>query len=186
MPAKEKDKLLLKLIAKDEALIKKLEFQLLEDGESTEERRELLQQEIEQFLETYDKGNYYYSPGYLLMELRSQSAKITAHVKTTRDKYGEVHLNLMLLNKCLLLFGERINKAKPQKSRTIDNYIIKRTLKILGLLKRLHPDMLLDFEEDLIQLGKQMLQQKTMLSIAKFNGLNLEALADGEFTVRSM
>ena len=43
-------------------------------------------------------AKYYYSPGYLLLELRSISGRITQHVKTTKDKYGEVALNCLLLN----------------------------------------------------------------------------------------
>ena len=41
MPVKEKDKLLMRLIRKDGLLAEQLEFQLIEFGETTEERRNM-------------------------------------------------------------------------------------------------------------------------------------------------
>ena len=78
---KEKDKLLFRLIAKDYALVKKLEFELLEDGETKDERRQELYEMIEAEFARY----HYYSPGYLLLLLRSISGAIGRHLKTTKD-----------------------------------------------------------------------------------------------------
>ena len=108
----EKDKLLFRLIAKEPILAQQLVFKLLEDGASMEERREDLAKYIEKYLEDYQ--DYYYSPGYLLLELRSLSAKITNHIKTTRDKYGEIALNLLMLNKALSLYGSKIRNVLPE------------------------------------------------------------------------
>jgi hypothetical protein len=46
MPAAEKDKLLLRLVAKDDDLCKKLEYKLLDEESSLEERREEIRQVI--------------------------------------------------------------------------------------------------------------------------------------------
>jgi hypothetical protein len=48
MPAAEKDKLLLRLVAKDEKLCQKLEYELLEEGTSLEERRADIRAVIDQ------------------------------------------------------------------------------------------------------------------------------------------
>ena len=175
MPLKEKDKLLFRLVAKDAALVEKLKFQLLEsDVDAKEKRREELYREINQHLEDYER--YYYSPGYLLLELRSISGVINRHVKTTKDKYGEVVLNLFMLNKSLALFIDRINKARPQKQGTLRSYVLKRAAKILNLIKRMHPDMRLDFEDDLIQLGQLISQNQLMLDTAHHEGLDIDRL----------
>ncbi|MEM9887524.1 MAG: hypothetical protein AAF849_16630 [Bacteroidota bacterium] len=175
MLSKEKDKLLFRLIAKDAALVEKLKFQLLESGEDAKERRrEELYREINQHLESYK--NYYYSPGYLLLELRSISGAINRHVKTTKDKYGEVVLNLFMLNKSLALYMDRINQAIPRKQATLSAYVLKRAVKILGLIKRMHPDIRLDFEDDLMQLGALISKNNIMVNNAPNEKLDINKL----------
>ncbi len=180
MPQSEKDKLLLRLIAKDEPLVKRLAFELLEGKQNQEERRRKIYKGIENYLETYNKDGYYYSPGYLLMELRTISGQITDHVKTTKDKYGEVQLNLLMLVKSLELFGDEINSVNPKRSMTFNNYVVKRTLKMLKMLNRMHDDLVLDFEDDLKQLGELISQQEAMMEVAKENNLNVEVLKEGK------
>lgn len=179
MPESEKDKILLRLVAKDEALVKKLAFELLEGKQEQESRRKSLYEGIEQYLEDYNRQGYYYSPGYLLMELRNISGRITDHVKTTKDKYGEVQLNLLMVVNSLDLFGDEINSVTPKRSKTLNNYIVKRTLKILTLLRRMHPDVVLDFEDDLKRLGELISQQKAMMVVATENRLDVKGLKEG-------
>jgi len=176
LSAKEKDKLLFRLIAKDEALVERLRFELLEDGSTKEDRREEI---YEMITDGFDKYRYY-SPGYLLLVLRSLSGDINRHVKTTKDKYGEVQLNLLMLNKSLGLFGNKISQAHPQKSRTLNNYVVKRAIKLVGLLRKMHKDYLLDFQEDIENLGKCIDEQPLMKNLANELGLDLEMLKRGE------
>jgi|GEM_PF-1943180 len=58
MPAAEKDKLLLRLVAKDGKLCQKLEFELLEEGTSLEERRA----DIREFIDQVAVGHHYRQP----------------------------------------------------------------------------------------------------------------------------
>jgi len=176
LSAKEKDKLLFRLIAKDEALVERLKFELLEDGSTKEERREEI---YEMITDGFDKYRYY-SPGYLMLVLRSLSGDINRHVKTTKDKYGEVQLNLLMLNKSLGLFGDKIHKADFHKSRTLNNYVVKRTIKLVRLLRKMHEDYLLDFQEDIQNLGRYIDEQPLMKNLADELGLDLEMLKQGE------
>ncbi len=171
---KEKDKLLFRLIAKEPILAQQLVFKLLEDGASAEERREDLARFIEKELVDYQK--YYYSPGYLLLELRSLSAKITNHVKTTKDKYGEIALNLLMLNKALGLFGPKICTVRPQKSRTLNTYVVKRAMKLCILLQKIHSDYTLDFQESMRELGEHIDNQPAMMKMAIHLGLDVNDL----------
>jgi len=173
---KEKDKLLFRLIAKDAALVEKLTFELLEDGESKDDRREEIYQKIDKGFERYR----YYSPGYLLLVLRSLSGDINRHVKTTKDKYGEIQLNLLMLNKSLGLFGDKIRNAPSHKSRTFNSYVVKRAIKLVGLLRKLHEDYLLDFQEDVRKLGQHIDEHPRMKLLAEEFGLNIEMLKQGE------
>jgi len=176
LSAKEKDKLLFRLIAKDAVLIEQLKFKLLEKGSTKEERRE----EIYLMISTdFDKYQYY-SPGYLLLVLRSLSGDINRHLKTTKDKYGEVQLNLLMLNKSLSLFGDKIRKAHPHRSRTFNSYVVKRTMKLVGLVRKMHEDYLLDFQEDIEKLGQHIDEQPSMKILAEALGLDVEMLKRGE------
>ena len=175
---KEKDKLLFRLIAKEPMLAEQLVFKLLEDGISAEDRRRDLAQEIEQYLTDYQK--YYYSPGYLLLDLRSISGKITQHVKTTKDKYGEISLNLLMLNKALALFGHKINQVRPHRSRTLSKYVINRAIKLVGLVRKIHEDYRLDFSEQMSQLGEHIQNIEVMKRMANDFDIDMDLLLSGE------
>jgi len=177
MPDKDKDKLLFRLLAKEPALVEKLAFELMEGGETTEERRADIQRDIEKHLKLYQQ--YFYTPGYLLMELRSISGEITRHVKTTKDKYGEVQLNLFMLNKCLELFNEKVIPFDSMRSRTFDEYVVKRTLKIYDLLGKLHEDYVADFKTDLQNLGEEFGKNHTLMKTAIRHMLDVNWLLKG-------
>ena len=176
LSSKEKDKLLFRLIAKDAALVERLIFELLEDKETKDDRRASIYQRIDKGFDRYR----YYSPGYLLLTLRSLSGDINRHLKTTKDKYGEIQLNLLMLNKSLGLFGQKIRNAPSRKSRTFDNYVVKRVVKLVGLLRKLHEDYLLDFQEDIQKLGQYIDEQPRMKILADELGLDIEMLKQGE------
>lgn len=175
---KEKDKLLFRLIAKEPILAEQLVFKLLEEGISAEDRRADLAKEIEQYLIDYQK--YYYSPGYLLLDLRSLSGKITLHIKTTKDKYGEVALNFLMLNKTLELFGKKIGQVRPNRSRTLNKYVVNRAIKLLGLLHKIHEDYRLDFSDSMIELGQHIQKIDAMKRMADEFDLDMELLLSGE------
>ena len=179
MPDREKDKLLFRLIAKDPMLAEQLVFKLLEGGESTEDRRADLRQSIEKHYEDYRP--YFHSPGYLLLEMRYLSGRITEHVRTTRDKYGEVELTFLLLIRPLELFGKLIRQASSRRSQTLNQYVVNRTIKLLSLLEKLHEDHHLDFQESLQKLASLIRQQPAMLDVADDLGLDVEWLEKGEF-----
>ncbi len=146
MPAAEKDKLLLRLVAKDEKLCQKLEYELLEEGTSLEERRTDIRETVDRLA-----VGYHYSPGLLMMDMRSVNGMITAHVKTTKDKMGEISLTLYLLNR---VYDEQMPHLATYSSRsdTLADYVAKRTQFILQKLEKLHPDYYIEFEEDVNKL----------------------------------
>jgi hypothetical protein len=159
LPDKEKNRLLYRLIPKDDLLVDQLTYKLLEEGETQEERREDLQREIRDHLNQVR----FHSPGYLLLDLRSISGSITRHVRTTKDKYGEIALNFFMLNHALDLMGKRITSASPHQSRTFDIYLVKRAAKLLTLLDKIHLDYQLDFEEQIRMLGQHLRRQPNAL-----------------------
>lgn len=147
LPIKEKDRLLIRLIPKAKNLVEQLEFKLLEHSETTEERRADVDDQITYLLNHYE-GNAFHSK-YVVSILRDVSGKINHHISITKDRYGEVELNLKMLNAC---FGFS-NLQKGNLGRMIDEkfyeYVLKRLAKILKIAGALHSDYHLDFSEGL-------------------------------------
>lgn len=179
LSGKEKDKLIFRLLPKNVPLIAKLEFELLEDGDTQKLRREEMGEAIEERMA--DSVENFYSPGYLLLDLRAVSGAITRHVKTTRDKEGEVELNLLMLTESLPKLTKKISGFTPGKSRTLNNYVIARSRKILQLLNKFHPDLRLDYQGDLKTLGMAIGKIDSMMKTAIYEGFNVNWLIGSEW-----
>jgi len=113
LPSVEKDKLILRLLKYDLTLANRLQFVLLSKKNVAERRAEM---EIIVKSNVEKMTNYFHSPGYLMMDMRYLSGEITTHVKTTKDKFGEISLNLLMLNEVLRLNNKNIDKSKAVKS----------------------------------------------------------------------
>jgi len=171
---KEKDKLLYRLVAKDGILAEQLYYQLIEGGEDPAFRREDLLRELEEELDT--TARHFQSPGFLLLNLRDISGQINRHVRITKDRYGEVLLNLYMINGTFERLGPDLTTFDARKSRSLDNYLVKRAIKLLKLIKRLHEDLWLDFQDDFRLLGENIQQQETTARMAEVLGLDLRWL----------
>ena len=146
MPVAEKDKLLLRLVAKDEKLVRRLVFELMEGGETRDERANALREEIAADLTK--AGKDYLTPGYLLIYLRHWNARITEHVQATKDNSGEVILALFMLAEAIRLHEAMIRKFPDRRSDTLATYLVKRLQMLLKKAEKLHEDYIMDFRED--------------------------------------
>jgi hypothetical protein len=146
----EKDKLLFRLIRLKPDLIKKLTYELLEDRETLDTRSAKIQADIDKYLES---TGHWFTPGNLLMEMRSCNALITEHVKVTKDKMGEVFLTLHLLNQSFAMWRNKLDEFSNERSYTFSNYVITRTAKIMEKAQKLDPI----FQEDIAFQFNQLL-----------------------------
>jgi hypothetical protein len=147
MPVARKDKLLLRLVAKDKLLVGQLIFELLEDKATVDDRVEELKTLIQQEIKTVEA--YYFTPGNLLMTMRSLNARITEHVKVTKDKLSEVTLPLYLLAEAFRQYFPKLQKFSAQRALTFSEYVIRRMQFILKKAEKLHEDYHLEFQEEL-------------------------------------
>jgi hypothetical protein len=143
MPAKDKDKLLLRLIGKDSNLVDKLHYELLEGSDTLQERRDNIKKRIVKVA-----GISQHSPGWIMMDMRSLSGDITQHVKITKDKYGEIELNIQMLNSFFENHKDLLTRY-TSRSEKCALYIAKKTQSILKLLARLDDDYHVDFESEM-------------------------------------
>jgi len=170
MPVAEKDKLLLRLVAKDEKLVKRLIFELLEGGSTRDERADALRASIAAGLTTASTYDYM-TPGYLLLELRHWNARITEHVQATKDKPGEVTLTIFMLAEAFQLFHKMLRKYPPARSATLAPYIVKRTSTILKKAEKLHEDYYVEFRSDARELLEHIWGFPPTARLAEEHGL---------------
>ena len=142
MVPKEKDKLLLRLINKDKALVDKLYFELIEESSTLTERREAIHTHIEHV--SHHAQN---TAGWILMDMRSLSGEITYHVKITKDKIGGVELNLFLMNTFFERYENQL-KIYTNRSDKFALYAAKKANTILHALYKLAEDYQFDFKND--------------------------------------
>jgi hypothetical protein len=142
MPEKEKDKILLRLIAKDTMLIARLEHKLFGDEAETKALAEEIKENIDRVM-NYDHD----TPGWLMMAMRSINGDITRHVKITKDKVGEIELTLYLLS---ITFKKQENFLEEYSYRAdkFGGYVCKRTDFILKKIIKLHPDLQFDYKNE--------------------------------------
>lgn len=143
LPAKEKDKLLCRLIAKDAILAEKLEYELVEEKSTLDHRRQLIRELIERTARLDPD-----TAGWLMMDMRTVSGYITRHMKVTKDAYGEVELTILMLNRFIEQHGNLLHKLNSRTEKCAQ-YVAKRTDAILKKLNKLDTDYHLEFADDM-------------------------------------
>ena len=146
MPGVEKDKLLLRLVAKDAVLTERLQFELVEEGKTIDERRTLIRDFIDRTARLHAD-----TPGWLMMDMRTVAGYITRHMKVTKDKYGEVELMLYTLN---TFYDHNAHLLQKYNSRSDSaaEYIAKRTDMVLKKVVKLDPDYYIEFADSITKL----------------------------------
>jgi hypothetical protein len=177
LPSAEKDKLIFRLLKRDLDLANRLHFELV-DTDTVEDKRlafeELMFKKINHITERF------YSIGYLLQDTRYISGDISEHVRVTKDKFGEISLNLKMLNQILKLNNVRIQNQSYAKAYTMCIYIIARAYKIMLLIQSIDEDYFLDFKDDLSLLGELIGNNPLLMKTAITNGLDVNWLLNGE------
>src|ERR1700749_4895929 len=90
IPPKEKDKLLLRLVAKDKVLTEHLHYKLLEDETDLEDRKEKIKTDVEEQIAELKKLN----AKVALVKVRKMITSVNHFYKVTKDPVGEVELKL--------------------------------------------------------------------------------------------
>jgi len=153
LPQKEKDKLLIRLINKDQMLIKQLHFQLLENENDLWDRhRELEVYLHESFLNLQKKWSTKNSQSVfqlLLVYLREMSGKINEHASITKSKDSELKLRLKVIRWSIEYFPDLYTSYHSSKHADKFFEYQKGRLKLcFGLYNKMHEDLRYEFKED--------------------------------------
>jgi len=146
IPVREKDKLLLRLIAKDKVLTEHLHFKLLEDESDLEDRVLSLQDEIDSAiaeLSAIKKGG----AKEALVVLRKLNGRVNHHYKVTRDMLSEITLRLRLLNRIPMGYQESIFSAQSKFNDRLRTYFVRTTFALYKKYQKLHEDLQFDLKE---------------------------------------
>lgn len=175
----EKDRLIFRLLKKDKLLSKKLYFELI-DQETTDDKRNAMEELIEERILLASK--YISNSKYFLVLIRKLSAEITEHVKITTDKFGDVYLNLFLVNK-ILQYNDKLNRERFDNVYKLYIYLINKLAKALITIKKLDEDYWLEFDEILSDIDFQIhetlyLEKLCMNNSFDFNWMKSENIPD--------
>lgn len=139
----EKDRLIFRLLRKDDILSKKLYFELIEE-ETVDQKRDAMEELIKEKVEYASK--YISNQKYFIVLIRKISAQITEHVKVTTDKFGDISLNLLLINE-ILESNEKLSRQRFNDIYKLYLYIINKIVKALVLTKKLDEDYWMEIDE---------------------------------------
>ncbi|MCE3077199.1 deoxyuridine 5'-triphosphate nucleotidohydrolase [Chryseobacterium gwangjuense] len=169
----EKDRLIFRLLKKDKLLSKKLYFELI-DPENTDQKRAQMEENISEKLILLSK--YLLNHKYYLMHIRKISSEITEHVKVTTDKYGEVSLNLFLINETLEN-NDKLNTQRFDNVYKLYLYLINKIIKSFILTKKLDEDYWMEIDEYLREIQQKIEDNHYLKKLCINNGLDFKWFA---------
>ena len=170
--SKEKDKLIFRLLKKDKLLSKKLYFELIEE-ETTDDKRNTMESYLKERIT--DLSKHIGNPKFFLVLVRKLSGEITEHVKVTTDKFGDVFLNLFLVN-TILEHNDKLSRQRFDAVYKLYIYLINKIIKALIQIQKLDEDYWLEFDEILTDIDFQLHENLYLEKLCINNGLDFNWL----------
>jgi predicted unusual protein kinase regulating ubiquinone biosynthesis (AarF/ABC1/UbiB family) len=178
LPDSEKDKLIAMLVRRDKKLAKRLHYELIGDF-TKEDLQNDFYENVTIAFENVQQSHF--KPISLSRALRKLSSEIASYLFTTKDKYGEVLLNLYLMNKTFEYFSDEVNTfSGTDKGRKLAVYIINKTFNLRIAINKLDPDLYIDFQEDLTKLGRYFEKNNGIVQTSKYHGFDIDWLLERE------
>lgn len=175
LPSKEKDKLLWRLIKRDELLARRLEYELLAPYDAIDKRNELAERIQDRISYIVGRRERLAS---LLSQFRYLSGDITRHVYITKDKVGEISLNLILLQHAMQLLGNPSYLFGGRATQKYVLYMINKLYRTCILINKLHIDYHIELENDVQKLGEIMQTNPDLMKYVKHHKFNINWLLD--------
>lgn len=160
LPEKEKDKLLLRLIAKDKVLTEHLHFKLLENENDLSDRYRKLLSFIDESLSGLTV-NKKLTAKETLLKMRRLNGSISHHLKVTKDNTTEMELRIHLLNNVPIDFKEGIFSTAYKFNEKLFVYFVKSAISVLNKYHKLHEDIQFDMSEGMNDVLHKIYSHKT-------------------------
>lgn len=146
LPAREKDKLLLRLVAKDKVLTEHLHYVLMEGEADLGDRILAVEAEIDRASEILAANNSANAKA-TLTSLRSMAKLVSHFYKITKSARGEVELRLYFLAQVPLDAKFSLSSAMWDFNDKLAAYYVKTTQSTLQKFYKLHEDIQFDLTE---------------------------------------
>lgn len=151
LPPKEKDKLLLRLIAKDKVLTEHLHFMLLEDESNLRDRVLAIKEQI-LTATAHLKQQKSLNSKEVLANLRKLAKVVNHNFRVTKTNFEDVELRIFLFNNTITEFKTGIFSSFKNYDQLFSSFFIKSTLITLRKFGKLHEDLQFDLKEELNKL----------------------------------
>lgn len=155
LPTKEKDKLLLRLVAKDKVLTEHLHFLLLENEVDLSERVETIKQTILDEMQVLKIAKNLNARD-VLTSLRKLAKLVNHNLKVTKANFEDVELRVFLFNNTVTDFKNKVFSSVKNYEDIFATYFIKAVLVTLRKFEKLHEDLQYDLKAELEQLLKKI------------------------------
>lgn len=155
LPQKDKDKLLLRLVAKDKVLTEHLHFMLLEDESNLRDRVLAIKEEIKNTAKNLTTAKD------VLVNLRKLIKLINHFLKVTKANFEEIELRIFLLNQITTEFKSRIISSFKNYDQLFAVFFVKSVISTLKKFEKLHEDLQFDLKEDLNKLLSKAYKKST-------------------------
>jgi hypothetical protein len=147
LPPKEKDKLLLRLVAKDKVLTEHLHFLLLEDENDLKYRAEQIKGAVVNAMDEL-KAQRKLNAKEVLTSLRKLTKLVNHFYKVTKAPFEEVELKIYLFNTTVIDFKSKAHSYSQDYEYIFANYFVKSVAMVLKKFYKLHEDLQFDLKED--------------------------------------
>ena len=171
----EKDKLLWRLIKRDELLARRLEYELLAPYDAIDKRNdlsELIQNRILSFTGRRERLSS------ILSQFRYLSGDISRHVYITKDKVGEISLNLILLQVAMQLLNNESYLFGGKTTQKYVVYMLNKMYRACMMINKLHPDFHIELEDDAVKLGEIIEANNDLMKYVNHHKFNVNWLLD--------
>ncbi len=175
LPSKEKDKLIWRLLKRDELLSRRLEYELLAPYDAIDKRNELAE-EIHDTVTSFVARRERLSA--ILSQFRYLSGDITRHVYITKDKVGEVSLNFVLLQVAMQLLSNTSYLFGGRNTQKYVVYMLNKLYRTCILVNKLHTDFHIELEDDALKLGEIIQSNPDLMKYVKHHKFNINWLLD--------
>jgi hypothetical protein len=175
LPSAEKDKLIFRLLKKDENFANKLYFELM-PPDSKDERRQQVKTEIDNMINLMKQHSPDSSPGLLLLNIKETFGIVADYVKMTGDKSGEIYLRIFVAKEALQLYNYNFMEHPLKMLYKLNIYFVAEVFKIMVLLKKLYKDIPVDIADYLKQTGQLFGDNPGLMETAIYNGLDVNWL----------
>ena len=158
LPPKEKDKLLLRLVAKDKVLTEHLHFLLLEDESNLRDRVANIKEEVLTVMQSLDTKKV--NAKDVLTNLRKLAKLVNHNFRVTKTNFEDVELRVFLFNNTITHFKTTVYASFKNYEQLFAMYFVKSTLVTLRKFYKLHEDLQFDLREEMNKLLAKIYQGK--------------------------